>query len=155
MLFFVTKLKLGFSLISGSLTLAIMILPIIMETTENALNSVPDSYRQGAFGLGAGKLRTVFSIVLPASMPGILSGIILSIGRIIGESAALIYTAGTVAQLPKSIFSSSRTLAVHVYSLSSEGLHTDKAYATAFILLILILGINLLAKKITNNLKKG
>ncbi|MDK9580666.1 phosphate ABC transporter permease PstA [Sneathia sanguinegens] len=155
MLFFVTKLKLGFSIISGALTLAIMILPIIMETTENALNSVPDSYRQGAFGLGAGKLRTVFSIVLPASMSGILSGIILSIGRIIGESAALIYTAGTVAQLPKSIFSSSRTLAVHVYSLSSEGLHTDKAYATAFILLILILGINLLAKKITNNLKKG
>lgn len=149
MLFFVTKLKLGFSILSGALTLGIMILPLIIKTTENALKDVPISYREGSFALGAGKLRTVFKIVLPAALPGILSGVILAIGRIIGESAALIYTAGTVAKIPENIFSSGRTLAVHVYSLSSEGLHTDKAYAVAFILLIITMIINILANFLT------
>jgi phosphate transport system permease protein len=145
MLLFVIFLGWGYSLLAGSLTLAIMVLPVIMRTTENALLSVPDAYREGSFALGAGKLRTVFSIVLPAAMPGILSGIILSIGRIVGETAALIFTAGTVAKMPDSPFASTRTLAVHVYSLSSEGLYINQAYATAVILLFLVVGINALA----------
>ncbi|MDR0597679.1 MAG: phosphate ABC transporter permease PstA [Treponema sp.] len=145
MLLFVIFLGWGYSLLAGAFTLAIMVLPVIMRTTENALLSVPDAYREGSFALGAGKLRTVFSIVLPAAMPGILSGIILSIGRIVGETAALIFTAGTVAKMPDSPFASARTLAVHVYSLSSEGLYINQAYATAVILLALVVGINALA----------
>lgn len=153
MLFFVTFLNLGYSLLSGALTLAIMVLPIIIRTTEEALLCVPDSYREGSFGLGAGKLRTVMKITLPAAMPGVLSGIILSVGRIVGETAALIYTAGTVAELPQSIFSSGRTLSVHMYSLSREGLHINEAYATAVVLLIVVILINgissLIAKKLS------
>jgi phosphate transport system permease protein len=145
MLLFVIFLGWSYSLLAGALTLAIMVLPVIMRTTENALLSVPDSFREGSFALGAGKLRTVFSIVLPAAMPGILSGIILSIGRIVGETAALIFTAGTVAKMPDSPFASTRTLAVHVYSLSSEGLYMNQAYATAVVLLFLVVGINALA----------
>jgi phosphate transport system permease protein len=145
MLLFVIFLGWGYSLLAGALTLAIMVLPVIMRTTENALLSVPDSYREGSFALGAGKLRTVFSIVLPAAMPGILSGIILSIGRIVGETAALIFTAGTVAKIPDSPFASARTLAVHVYSLSSEGLYINQAYATAVLLLGFVAIINALA----------
>jgi phosphate transport system permease protein len=145
MLLFVIFLGWGYSLLAGAFTLAIMVLPVIMRTTENALLSVPDPYREGSFALGAGKLRTVFSIVLPAAMPGILSGIILSIGRIVGETAALIFTAGTVAKMPDSPFASTRTLAVHVYSLSSEGLYINQAYATAVLLLALVVGINALA----------
>ena len=155
MLFFVSTLGFGFSLIAGALTLSIMILPLIMRTTEEALKSVPDSYREGAFGLGAGRLRTVFRIVLPAATPGILSGIILAIGRIVGETAALIYTAGTVAQTPQQLTDSARTLAVHMYALSSEGLHTDAAYATALILLIMVIGINALASYAAKKLTKG
>lgn len=155
MLFFVTALNLGYSILSGALTLAIMILPLIMRTTEEALKSVPDSYREGSFALGTGRLRTVFRIVLPSATPGILAGVILAIGRIVGETAALIYTAGTVAEIPSSILSSGRTLAIHMYSLSSEGLHTDKAYATAVVLLIIVVIINsisrIVANKITNN----
>ncbi|MDR1596082.1 MAG: phosphate ABC transporter permease PstA [Treponema sp.] len=145
MLLFVIFLGWGYSLLAGAFTLAIMVLPVIMRTTENALLSVPDAYREGSFALGAGKLRTVFSIVLPAAMPGILSGVILSIGRIVGETAALIFTAGTVAKMPDSPFASTRTLAVHVYSLSSEGLYINQAYATAVILLVLVVVINALA----------
>ena len=145
MLFFVTSLKWGFSLIAGAFTLSIMILPLIMRTTEEALKSVPDSFREGSFGLGAGRLRTVFRIVLPSAVPGILSGIILAIGRIVGETAALIYTAGTVAQTPATLTDSARTLSVHMYALSSEGLHTNEAYATALILLVIVIGINTLA----------
>ena len=125
--------------------MSIMILPLIMRTTEEALKSVPDSYREGSFGLGAGKLRTVFRIVLPSAVPGILAGVILAIGRIVGETAALIYTAGSVAQIPKSVMGSGRTLAVHMYHLSSEGLYMDQAYATAVILLVLVVGINTLS----------
>jgi len=155
MLFFVSTLGWGFSLIAGAFTLSIMILPLIMRTTEEALKSVPDSYREGAFGLGAGRLRTVFRIVLPAAIPGILSGIILAIGRIVGETAALIYTAGTVAQTPSSLTDSARTLSVHMYALSSEGLHTGEAYATALILLVMVIGINALAGYLAKKLAKG
>ncbi|MGN0482217.1 MAG: phosphate ABC transporter permease PstA [Lachnospiraceae bacterium] len=155
MLFFSTALHWGFSIISGACTLAIMVLPVIMRTTEEALLAVPDSYREGSFGLGAGKLRTVFKIVLPAAMPGILSGVILSIGRIVGETAALIYTAGTVTKVANNVFASGRTLAVHMYALSSEGFHTDQAYATAVVLLVIVLLINglssLIAKCFTKN----
>jgi phosphate transport system permease protein len=142
MLLFVISLKWGYSLLACTLTLAIMILPLIMRTTEEALRSVPDTYREGSFGLGAGKLRTVFAVALPSAMPGILAGIILATGRIVGETAALIFTAGTVAKLPSSPFSSVRTLAVHMYSLSSEGLYINQAYATAVFLLVLVVAIN-------------
>lgn len=152
-LFFVIACNWGYSLISGALTLAIMVLPLIMRTTEEALLSVPDSFREGSFGLGAGKLRTIFTIVLPSAMPGILSGIILAIGRIVGETAALIFTAGTVAKVPSNMFSSVRTLAVHMYALLSEGLYTNQAYATAVVLLVMVLIINgvsnVIAKKVT------
>ena len=141
-LFFVKYLGLGLSLLSGALTLSIMILPLIMRTTEEALRSVSDSYREGSFGLGAGKLRTVFSIVLPCAVPGILSGVILGIGRIVGESAALIFTAGTVAEIADNVFSSARTLSVHMYSISGEGLYIDQTYATAVVLLAAVILIN-------------
>lgn len=155
MLFFVTKLKWGLSLMSGAFTLAIMILPLIMRTTEESLKSVPESYREGSFGLGAGKLRTIFRIVLPAAVPGILAGVILAIGRVVGETAALMYTAGTVAQIPDSVMGSGRTLALHMYVLSNEGLHTDKAYATAVILLVLVIGINTLSTVVAKRISKG
>ena len=142
MLFFVTKLHWGYSMIAGAFTLAIMVLPVIMRTTEEALIAVPDSYREGSFGLGAGKLRTVFTIVLPSAMPGILSGVILATGRIVGETAALIYTASSVAKIPSSVFSSTRTLAVHMYLLSNEGLYIGQTYGTAVVLLVLVLVIN-------------
>ena len=131
-----------------------MILPVIMRTTEEALLAVPDSFREGSFGLGAGKLRTVFRIVLPPAIPGISSGIILAMGRIVGETAALIYTAGTVAELPKSVMSSGRTLAIHMYSLSKEGLYTDQAYATAVVLLIIVVLINMLSNSVANKCTK-
>lgn len=141
-LFFVKALNMGLSLAAGACTLAIMILPLIMRTTEEALRSVPDSYREGSFGLGAGKLRTVTKIVLPSAIPGILSGVILGIGRIVGESAALIYTAGTVAEVATSLFDSTRTLSVHMYTISGEGLYIDQTYATAVVLLVIVIAIN-------------
>lgn len=151
-LFFVKYLGLGLSLLSGALTLSIMILPLIMRTTEEALRSVPDSYREGSFGLGAGKLRTVFRIVLPGAVPGILSGIILGIGRIVGESAALIFTAGTVAEAATSIFDSARTLSVHMYAISGEGLYIDQTYATAVVLLAVVIVMNALSGFIAKRL---
>lgn len=154
MLFFVGTLHMGYSIIAGAATLAIMVLPVVMRTTEEALLSVPDMYREGSFGLGAGKLRTVFRIVLPSAVPGILSGVILAIGRIVGETAALIYTAGTVPEVASSVFDSGRTLAVHMYSLSREGMHVDQAYATAVVLLVIVLLMNglssLIAKKVAS-----
>lgn len=156
MLFFCTALHMGYSLISGALTVAIMVLPTIMRTSEEALLAVPKSYREGSFGLGAGKLRTV----LPSAVPGILSGVILSIGRIVGETAALIFTAGTVAAVPKvnagikGFFGSSvRTLSVHMYNLSKEGLHTDQAFATAVVLLVFVIVINFISNILANKLK--
>ena len=154
MILFVTALRWRYSVLSGALTLAIMVLPVIMRTTEEALIAVPDSYREGSFGLGAGKLRTVFTIVLPSAMPGILSGVILATGRIVGETAALIYTASSVAKIPESVFSSTRTLAVHMYLLSNEGLHVDATYGTAVVLLVLVLGINCLSSFIAGKLAK-
>ncbi|KGF10615.1 phosphate ABC transporter permease [Peptostreptococcus sp. MV1] len=155
LLFFVDTLGWGFSLLAGAFTLAIMILPIIIRTTEEALKSVSDSYREASFGLGAGKLRTVFRIVLPSAIPGILAGVILAVGRIVGETAALMYTAGTAANVPDGIMRSGRTLAVHMYTLASEGLYMNQAYATAVIILILTVGINtlssLVARKFTKN----
>jgi phosphate transport system permease protein len=154
-LFFVVALGWGLSLIAGVLTLAMMILPVIMRTTEEALRAVPDSYREGSYGLGAGKLRTVFRIVIPTAMPGIFSGIILGIGRIVGETAALIYTAGAVTGIAKGLFHSGRTLSVHMYELLSEGLYMNQAYATAVVLLIVVILINAAsdraAKKIAKN----
>lgn len=155
MLFFVNTLGWGFSLLAGAFTLAIMILPLIMRQTEESLKAVPDSYREGSFGLGAGKLRTVFRIVLPSAVPGILAGIILAIGRIVGETAALMYTAGTVAKVPSGIMGSGRTLAVHMYNLSSEGLYMDQAYATAVILLVLVVAINSISSVIARKLTKA
>lgn len=146
MLLFGNRLHLGYSLISGSLTLAIMILPLILRTTEEALLSVPDTYREGSFGLGAGKLRTVMSIVLPAAAPGIFSGVILAIGRIVGETAALMYTSGTVAKIA-GLNDSGITLALHMYKQASEGLYTEEAYATSVVLLLLVLLINLASSK--------
>lgn len=152
MLFFVTALGWRNSLLSGAMTLAIMILPTIMRTTEEALLSVPDTYWEGSFGLGAGKLRTIFKIVLPAAIPGILSGIILAIGRIVGETAALIYTAGTVAGLA-GVTDSGRTLAVHMYVLSNEGLYKNEANATAVVLLLIVLGMNGISSSLAKKLK--
>lgn len=151
-LFFVIALKMGLSLISGALTLSIMVLPLIMRSTEEALLAVPDSYREGSFGLGAGRLRTTFKVVLPSAIPGILAGVILAIGRIVGETAALIYTAGTVPKMANSLFDSTRTLSVHMYAISQEGLYINQSYATAVVLLVIVIGINALsawvAKKI-------
>lgn len=155
MLFFVTCLKWQYSLLAGSCTLAIMILPLVMRTTEEALLAVPDAYREASFGLGAGKLRTVFRIILPSAMPGILAGVILAVGRIVGETAALIYTAGSVAEIPRQgLMGSGRTLAVHMYALSSEGLHINEAYATAVVLLLIVLLINGLSKLAAKRLSK-
>lgn len=155
MLFFVNTLGWGFSLLAGAFTLSIMILPLIMRQTEESLKSVSDSYREGSFGLGAGKLRTVFRIVLPSAVPGILAGVILAIGRIVGETAALMYTAGTVAKVPSGVMGSGRTLAVHMYNLASEGLYMDQAYATAVVLLVLVVGINTLSGVIAKRLTKA
>ncbi|WP_302625381.1 phosphate ABC transporter permease PstA [uncultured Eubacterium sp.] len=151
---FVLALKWGNSLLAGVFTLTMMVLPTIIRTTEEALLAVPDMFREGSFGLGAGKLRTIFVIILPAAVPGILSGIILAIGRIVGESAALIFTAGTVAEVPKSLLSSTRTLAVHMYSLLNEGLYTNQAYATAVVLLVIVLIINWLSGKAAKKVGK-
>ena len=154
-LFFVIALKWDYSILAGACTLAIMVLPVIMRTTEEALMSVPDSYREGSFGLGAGKLRTVFRIILPSAIPGILSGVILSIGRIVGETAALMYTAGSVTEVAKSVFDSGRTLSVHMYSLSTEGLHINQSYATAVVLLFLVILINFVSGRIAKRIKKA
>ena len=145
-------MQLGLSLLAGALTLSIMVLPLIIRTTEEALLSVPDSYREGCFALGAGKLRTIFRIVLPSASSSIFSGVILAIGRIVGESAALIFTAGTVAEVAKSLFSSSRTLAVHMYAISGEGIYLNQTYATAVVLLVVVIIINLLSAFISRKL---
>ena len=151
MLFFNIALHWRYSMLSGAATLAIMVLPTIMRTTEEALLCVPDSYREGSFGLGAGKLRTIFKIVLPAAIPGILSGIILSIGRIVGESAALLFTAGSGYLLPKAggwlskILQPGGTLTIQLY-LSSSKAEYNVAFGIAFVLLVIVLCINFLTK---------
>lgn len=155
LLFFVYYLQWGLSLLAGVCTMAIMTFPIIMRASQEALAAVPDLYREGSFGLGAGRFRTVFKIVLPAAIPGILGGIILAIGRTVGESAALIYTAGSIAAVPETVFSSTRTLAVHMHLLASEGLHIDATYATAVLLLVFVLLINFATSAVANRISKG
>lgn len=155
MLFFVTALKWRMSLLAGAFTMVIMILPLIMRTAEEALKSVPDSYREASFGLGAGKLRTIFTIVLPSAVPGILAGIILAIGRVVGETAALLYTSGTLPDVPDSLMGSGRTLALHMYVLSCEGLHMNQAAATAVVILVFVLFINWLSGMVAKRIAKG
>lgn len=155
MLFFVIFLGFQYSLLSGILTSVIMVLPVIIRSTEEALLAVSDSMRQASFGLGAGKLRTIFKIVLPVAMPGILSGVILAIGRIVGETAALMYTLGTSTNTPTSLLSSGRSLALHMYMLSSEGMHVNEAYATGVVLIITVLLINMISSLLSHRLAKG
>lgn len=154
-LMFVISMGMGLSVFAGSLTLAIMVLPTIMRTTQEALVAVPDSYREGSFGLGAGKLRTIFRIILPSAVPGIMSGIVLSMGRIVGETAALIYTSGTVANVCTNIFAPGSTLAVHMYRLMSEGLYTEQACAVAVVLLVFVIIMNSLSSYLGRKLAKG
>ena len=153
-LMFVLACGMGNSMLAGALTLAIMVLPTILRTTEEALRAVPDSYREGSVGLGAGRLRTVMRIVLPAAVPGIFSGVVLAVGRVVGETAALIYTAGTVTGVADGLLGSGRTLAIHLYCLLNEGLYTKEAYATAVILLVFVIGINALSTAIAKKLAK-
>ena len=149
---FVIALHMDYSILAGCLTLAIMVLPLIIRTTEEALLAVPDSYAQASFGLGAGRLRTIFRVLLPSAMPGILSGVILATGRIVGETAALIFTSGTGTTATLNVMKPARTLAVHMYCLMSEGLYTGQAYATAVVLLIMVIGINALSRHLANKL---
>lgn len=156
-LMFNISLKWQFSILAGVITLAMMILPLIIRTTEEALLAVPDSYREGSFGLGAGKMRTVFRVILPTAVPGIMSGVILAIGRIVGESAALIFTSGSGHNLPSALIgsgSSTATLTVHMYILSNEGLHTDQAFASAVVLLAVTFVINLVSDLIERHISK-
>lgn len=162
LLFFTTLLGWGLSLMSGACTLAIMVLPVVMRTTEEALLAVPVSYKQGGFALGAGRVRTIFRCVLPSALPGMMGGVLLALGRCVGEVAALLFTAGTVAQIPDfagqgifALFDSCRTLAVHMYVLASEGLHMNETYATAVVLLVLIVVLNAIANFVAKKLKRG
>lgn len=155
MLFFVLFLGFQYSLIAGVFTSVIMVLPVIIRSTEEALLSVHVSLREGSFALGAGKIRTIFRVVLPVAMPGILSGIILAVGRIVGETAALMYTLGTSTNLPTGAFQSGRTLALHMYVLSSEGMHVKESYATGVVLIIMVLIINGLSTLLSNRLTRG
>lgn len=154
-LFFVTALKLQFSLISGVLTMSIMILPLIIRSTEEALIAVDRSLREASYGLGAGKLRTIFNVILPVAIPGILSGVLLAIGRIIGESAALIYTMGSATNIPADFKSSGRTLAVHMYMLSRENRFVDQAFATGVVLIFVVLILNFISTLISRRLQKN
>ena len=152
--FFAIQLAFGFSLLSSALTLAIMVLPVIIRSTEEALFTVPDSYREGSLALGASKLTTLFRVILPSAIPGILSAIILSMGRVMGETAAVYYTAGTMARVPSSVFSSTRSLAVHLYLLVKEGLESGDAFAMATILIVIVVGLNALANFIAKRLSR-
>lgn len=151
---FVISKKWGYSLLAGVITLAIMVLPLIIRTSQEAMLGVDNTFREASYGLGAGKLRTVFKIVLPSAMPGILSGIILAIGRIVGETAALIYTAGTVPEAATKLTSSSRTISVHLYCLLNEGLYTKQAYATAVVLIVFVVIINALSNALAKKIMK-
>lgn len=151
---FVIYFGLGYSLLAGCLTLSIMILPLILRSSQEALLAVPLSYREASFALGAGKLRTIFAVVLPAATPGIVAGVILGIGKIVGESAALLYTSASVAKVA-GMLDSGRTLSVHMYIISSEGLHINQAYSTAMVLVLIVLGINLIANLLAKKLTKA
>lgn len=151
---FMISKKWGYSLLAGVITLAIMVLPLIIRTSQEAMLGVDNTFREASYGLGAGKLRTVFKIVLPSAMLGILSGIILAIGRIVGETAALIYTAGTVPEAATKLTSSSRTISVHLYCLLNEGLYTKQAYATAVVLIVFVVIINALSNALAKKIMK-
>ena len=153
-LFFVDALHLGYSLIAGCLTVSIMILPTIIRTTEEAILNVNPLQAHASLALGATKIQTIFKIIIPEAINGILGGIFLSTGRIVGESAALIYTMGTVAKTPTSIFDSARTMAVHMYVLSTEGFHVKEAYATAVLLLVFVILLNFVSAKISKAIVK-
>ena len=155
MMFFLTTLKLGFSVLSGSLTISMMVLPTIVKTTEEALKTVPVSYREGSLALGASKFLTIAKVVLPSALPGILTGIVLGTGRIVGETAALLLTAGTMYQMPGSPMASARSLSVHLYILAKEGISFAEAYGTALILLLIILILNLCTYFIGGKLNKA
>jgi phosphate transport system permease protein len=147
-IFFVIKLNLGWSIVSGGLTLAVMILPTIIRTSEEAMKAVPHTYREISYSLGGGKLDTILKVVLPTSLPGILTGVILGVGRAVGETAAVIFTAGSSLGIPTSLFSSTRTLAVHFYILAREGISMPNAYGTATVLIIIILAVNFIAYRL-------
>lgn len=154
-LFFVTALKMKFSILSGALTLSIMVLPTIVRTTEEALKAVPNAYREGSLGLGASKLSTIVKVVLPTAIPGILAAVILSIGRIVGETAAIYMTVGMAPYIPKGFMESGRTLSVHLYLLAKEGISFEKAYATATVLVVLVAVINFIANKTASMLNRN
>lgn len=157
MMFFVELLGLGYSLIGGALTMSMMMLPLIMRTTEEALLAVPDSFREGSYALGAGKLRTIFVIILPSAIPGIVSGVILGLGRVVGETMALVYTAGSAYNIryPAGLGEQGCTLTVYMYSLITEGnKYAGQAWAVAVVLIVLVIIINGAAEFIGNKLKK-
>ena len=152
---FVVLLGGSYSILAGSLTISIMLLPTVIRSTEESLKSVPDSFREGSLALGAGKLRTIFKVVLPSAMPGIIAAVILSIGRVVSESAPFMFTMGaSIKPMPDGYMSSGTTLAVALYKLSSENLHTNEAYATACILIVIVLALNLLAEWVGKKLEK-
>lgn len=153
-IFFVTVFKFGFSILAGALTLSIMVLPTIIRTTEEALKAVPVTYREGSLALGATKLQTIVRVILPSAIPGILTAVILSIGRIVGETAAVYLTAGTVSRIPESVMDSGKTLAVHLYVLAKEGISFEEAYATATVLIIIVGVINFTTAMIARRIKK-
>jgi phosphate transport system permease protein len=155
-IFFVITLHLSWSLLAGALTLSIMVLPTIIRTTEEALKSIPPVYKEGSLALGATRLQTVIKVILPSAIPGILSAVILSIGRIVGETAAVYLTFGYATRIPGSIMKSGRTLSVHLYLLAKEGASAERAYAyaTATILVILVAVINFLATRIAAGIRK-
>ncbi len=144
-IFFVVMLKMGWCLLSGALTLSIMVLPTIIRTSEEAIRAVPNAYREVSFSLGATRWETVMKVILPNALPGIVTGMILGVGRSIGETAAVIFTAGSSLRMPMTVFDSVRTMSVHFYILAREGISNEKAYATAAVLIISVLLINLVA----------
>jgi len=149
-IFFVTYLQLGWSVLSGGLTMAIMILPTIIRTSEEAIRTVPNLYREVGYSLGATKWQTITKTVFPSALPGIANGIILSIGRCVAETAAVMLTAGSALRMPTSIFSPTRTMAIHFYILAREGISPDSAYGTAALLIILIFLINVVFNILVN-----
>ena len=149
-IFFVTTLKMGWCILSGALTLAIMVLPTIIRTAEEAIKAVPASYREVSCSLGATRWETVLKVVLPNALPGIVTGVMLSIGRCIGETAAGIFTAGASLRLPHSVFDSTRTMAVHFYILAREGISNENAFGTAAVLILSVLLVNSLSYWVMN-----
>ena len=152
--FFVIFLNMGWSILSGALSLSLMVLPTLIRSTEESLKTVPMSYREGSLSLGATKWKTTMRVVLPCCKKGILSGLILSIGRAIGETAVIMLTVGGALKLPLSIFDSARTMSVHMYILTAEGISEAKSYATAALLIIVVLIINGLANLISSKMGK-